>query len=217
MTSSVRLGQLLQDPRIWQAGHAAGAAASVLASGWPRLDEALGGGWPHAQLTELLVDGHGLGEVTLLLPALRELMRRHERDPATPCWIAFVAPPYLPYAPALAQAGVDLARFLLVRPREPIDTFWAMEQALQARSCAAVIGWSELARYTPLRRLQLAAAAGGAWTVLFRPVRLRAVRSPAPLRLQLHRESPGTRLRVEVLKQRGAGTRMASVPVDVDG
>ena len=63
-----------------------------------------GGGWPDSGLVELLPNESGIGELRLLMPALAKLSREAR-------WIAWIAPPYLPYAPALASAGiVALAR-----------------------------------------------------------------------------------------------------------
>lgn len=203
MSSRERIDHLLQDQRIWRAGGRAAVTRATVASGWAPIDCALDGGWPLGQLTEFLVETPGVGELALLLPALQRLLAGGDPGEAAKKWVSLVSPPYLPYAPALAHAGVDLSRLLLVRPQRRIETFWAMEQALHSGSCAAVLGWSDLADEGPLRRLQLAAAAGDAWTVLFRPSRLRALRSPAPLRILLARDRPGGCLAVEVLKRRG--------------
>ncbi len=85
-----------------------------------------GGGWPLSTLIELLVPAAGVGEIRLLLPALRTLATA---TPGEPRWIAWLAPPHLPYAPALADAGLDPARMLVIRPRAGLDWLWAMEQA----------------------------------------------------------------------------------------
>lgn len=210
MSSREGLDGLLQDPRIWRAAGRTAATCRTVPSGWKAIDRALDGGWPLGQLTELLIDRPGVGELALLLPALQRLFGTDSG--AATKWLGFVAPPYLPYAPALAHAGVDLSRLLLVRPPEPVEAFWAMEQALYAGSCAAVFGWSELADARLLRRLQLAAAAADAWTLLFRPSRLRSGCSPAPLRISLLPESSGESLVVEILKRRGG--RPVTVRVD---
>lgn len=211
MGTREQIGGLLRDSRIWQAGQAAAAACACVPTGWPELDHLLGGGWPLGQLTELLIDDHGVGELTLLLPALIGLTTpRHGHDGA-PGWAALVSPPYMPYAPALARAGIDLARLLMVHSKRDTDTLWAVEQALHSQSCAAVVAWPEAADEVELRRLQLAAEASGSWTVLFRASRLRRARSPAPLRLHLSWEQPGRRLVLEVLKRRGGPPGAAHV------
>jgi cell division inhibitor SulA/protein ImuA len=212
MDASDRIDQLLRDPRIWQAGQAVAAGpAATIPTGWADLDEALGGGWPPGQLTELLVDDHGIGELTLLLPALIHLSWRGDDEASR--WVTLVSPPYVPYAPALSRAGIDLTRLLVVHSRQDVDTSWALEQALHSRTCAAVVGWSDVVDEGVLRRLQLAAEASGSWTVLFRPARLRFARSPAPLRIHLAWEVPGRRIALEVLKRRGGPPAAAHVDV----
>jgi hypothetical protein len=207
------LEQLLQDPRIWQAARPARAAGATLATGWPALDRALGGGWPLGQLTELLVEAWGVGELSLLLPALAGLTRPPAQPGGESRWVALVAPPYLPYAPPLARAGLDLARVLVVHSRRDMDTLWAVEQALQSQTCAAVLGWPGTGEEGALRRLQLAAEASGAWTVLFRHARFQAASSPAPLRIRVARGVSAGHLALGILKRRGGPPATAGVAV----
>lgn len=207
--ASGRIDQLLQDCRLWQAGRPGDATCATVSTGWPRLDHVLGGGWPLGQLTEFLIDAHGMGEFTLLLPALRMVTGGRDRPPG---WVAMVSPPYMPYAPALARSGIDLTRLLVIHSRQGMDTLWAVEQALRSQACAAVMGWSETGDATALRRLQLAAEASASWAMLFRPSRRRSQRSPAPLRIHLAWERPGY-LKLNVLKRRGGPPVIAGVDV----
>lgn len=194
-----RLEELARHPRLWRA--AGGPVdAETLPTGFRRLDERLpGGGWPGATLIELLLPGPGVGEVQLLIPALRALVAPG-RQPAR--WVAWLAPPHLPYAPALASAGLDPARMLVVRPRAGHDALWAMEQALRSGACAAALGWSGTADGHALRRLKLAAEEGASLGVLFRPVECRDESSPASLRVLLEPRTGGG-LDLEILKSRG--------------
>ncbi len=210
MSSGSRLDQLLRDPRVWLAGRVTARARATISSGWPEFDEVLNGGWPLGQLTELLIDAHGMGEFALLLPALRGLMMQR-RHGAQNGWAALVSFPHIPYAPALTRAGIDLSRLLLARSERDADTLWAMEQALHAQACTAVMGWSGSRDTVSLRRLQLAAEASSAWTVLFRPAYLQSLRSPAPLRIRLLREPDRDRLVLRVLKRRDGPTVVVSV------
>jgi hypothetical protein len=123
-----------------------------------------------------------------------------------PRWVAWLAPPHLPYAPALAEAGLDPARMLVVRPRAGLDRLWAMEQALRSGACAAVLGWAGEARDPMLRRLKLAAEEGGTPAFLLRPSRHRHEASPAALRLALTAREYG--LDVEVVKSRCGPARI---------
>jgi cell division inhibitor SulA len=190
------LEQILQRHPVWRGGPLCRAGPLGLATGFAALDRELpGAGWPCGVLTELLVARAGIGELELVLPALAALSWAGKR-------IVWLAPPHLPYAPALAAAGVDLAQLALVRARARRDALWAAEQVLRAASCHALLAWFEAARYEELRRLAVAAEAGRAWVALFRPPQFHGSASPAALRLLL--EPAGDALSVQILKRRGA-------------
>ena len=105
------LAELLHNPLLWR-GDRLARADNAVASGFSSLDRELpGGGWPKAVLAELALDAEGIGELSLLLPALRRLAQAGE-------WITLVAPPHIPYAPALAGRGVDPARVIVIEAEE---------------------------------------------------------------------------------------------------
>src|SRR5215813_10177337 len=113
------LARLLEHPGIWRGTSA--ARTEVLSTGFRALDERLpGGGWPRSGLIEILVSRFGVGELTLLLPALAALTSL-----PTARWCVWVAPPLEPFAPALAAHGVALERVLVVRSSR--NALWAFE------------------------------------------------------------------------------------------
>jgi len=116
--------------------------------------------------------------------------------------VVWLAPPHLPYAPALAAAGVDLAHLAVVHAPGRRDALWAAEQVLRARSCHALLGWFRRAGYDELRRLAVAAEGSQAWVALFRPREAAPESSPAALRIAL--DPDGDALGVRILKRRGA-------------
>jgi hypothetical protein len=179
------LADILADTRVWKLKDASAAPTRpVWSTGKSSLDARLpGGGWPTASLIEVLLDDTGLGEVQLFLPALVQCQRRVDQDEAP--WVVWISPPHEPYAPALAQQGIELARLLVVRPASATEALWAAEQALGSGVCSAVFLWLKGTDDRWLRRLKLAAEAGGALGVLFRPERHRFESSPASLRLLL--------------------------------
>ena len=74
MKAAVALAEILARPDVWCADRLASATIPALASGFARLDAELpGGGWPRGALTEILADGAGLGECSLLLPVLERM------------------------------------------------------------------------------------------------------------------------------------------------
>ncbi len=195
--SRAPLQALLQGPHLWRGDDRAAVAVPSVPSGHAALDALLpGGGWPRAALTELLCTRPGIGELSLLMPALARLAREENR------WIVLVAPPHLPYAPAFAQAGVDLARLVVVNTTQGDDTLWAMEQALGSGACSAVVGWPSRVSERALRRLQLAAETGRAPGFHYATGPATSS-SLAALRLQLDPTPAGLSLRL--LKVRGGG------------
>ena len=198
------LADILADARVWKLKDASAAPARpVWSTGSSSLDARLpGGGWPTASLIEVLLDESGLGEVQLFLPALVACQHRidQSRIEDTP-WIVWIAPPHEPYAPALAQQGIELGRLLVVRPNSATEALWAAEQALSSGVCAAVLLWLKGTDDRWLRRLKLAAEAGGALGVLFRPSRHRFESSPASLRLLMTQGEDEARL--DLIKVQG--------------
>ena len=185
---------------VWR-GKGATVARAVIPTEFPELDRVLpGGGWPLGAITEMLVDGYGIGELGLLMPALTALTKE---DPANPKkWVAWIAPPFIPYAPALQQRGVNIDRLLMIHPTSGgKNRLWAIEQAVRSGSSAGVLAWVATGDDVVLRRLQLAAEAQGCWVVLFRPASARRERSPAALRVHLTQTELATR--VEIVKCRG--------------
>ncbi len=188
------LAALLAHPAIWR-GNDVAPEPSALPSGFAGLDAVLPGhGWPQAALTELLVEREGIGEIRLTLPALARVMAAR-RD------VVWIAPPHQPYAPALAAAGLDLARLYVVTCKTPQEALWAFEQALRAPECGAAFAWLATHDERVLRRLQVAARDGRTWGALWRRPGQRGSATTAPLRLALARQDG--RLAVRVLKRRG--------------
>ncbi len=199
------LQTLLARPDLWLGGGTENArGAAVLPSGIAALDALLpGGGFPLGAVTEILLHQEGIGELRLLVPALAAQSRQGR-------WIAWIDPPHVPYAPALAAMGVRLSRVLLVSAGTDRERLWATGQCLRSGACGAVLAWPGECGDRALRRLQLAAGQGGGIGVLFRP-ELSATRpSHAALRLRLARSPRGAV--VEILKGRGGAGRSAEVP-----
>ncbi len=200
------LAQVLERSDIRRGDAFAVAPAPTLATGFARLDAELpGGGWPRGQLTELLAEQTGIGELGLLLPALAALTAAGQT-------VVLIAPPHSAHAPAWAAAGIRLDCLRLVFPRQPRDALWAAVEALRCGGVAATLLWLDtLFRAqlpaNSLRRLQVAAGEGGGGAFFFRPLRQAREASPAPLRLQL--EAAGRQLRVKLLKRRGPPARQA--------
>lgn len=205
---------------IWRASSINTDVPRGIPSTYPLLDQHLyGGGWPQDSLTELLLSKPGIGELRLLAPALAKLSQEQNR------WLLWVSPPYIPYAPALAKAGIDLSKVLIVNATNYEDMLWILEKALASKSCSAVLAWPDFPsqgfsstsktsinkRRTfqlekHLRRLQIASKEGQCLGILFRKDSAAKNASPAELRIQLQAQvavSEHSRLKVKILKRKG--------------
>ena len=203
---------------IFKIGEAPLHVVAGLPTGFSLLDAQLpGGGWPCGALTEILCDQQGMGEVSLLLPALLSDVEVVPKKPSksakkalnnalnntlrTPC--LWVSPPYLPYAPSLTQAGLDMQMLTIIDAPRTEDALWAGEQALASGAYRRVCMWLRASvGDTSLRRLHYAAGVGGAHCWLMRPLQAATQPSPAPLRMTLHALADGT-MRLHLLKLRG--------------
>jgi cell division inhibitor SulA/protein ImuA len=203
--TATRAALLTQLQTICRSAHADGSAArSALATGYRELDAVLpGGGWPPAAITELMPEAAGIGELSLLLPALATLAARGR-------YLAWIAPPYVPYAPALTGHGIPLERLLLIRTANDDTALWAAEQLLRCAHIGAVLAWPLTLDERRVRRLQLAAEAGGGCGMLYRPPRAALTHSAAALRLGLTATHAG--LCVHIKKSRGGYARAVVVP-----
>ena len=192
------LTTLLQRPDIWRIGQVASRTRCVIKTGFAKLDEALPDqGWEQGALTELLCNDQGIGELSVLIPALREISQSGRG-------IVLVAPPYIPLPLAWEANGINLQHVIIVRA-EAADQLWVMEQAARSGTCGMVVGWNMQGRsinYQALRRLQLAAESGGTTLVLYRPLQAGAQASPAPTRLTV--TGHGGETRVHLVKRRAA-------------
>jgi cell division inhibitor SulA/protein ImuA len=188
------LAEILARGDVWRGDALAGLPEAAIPSGHPELDAELpGGGWPRGNLTEFLVDRDGLGEMSLLLPMLARLSGEGG-------WLALVAPPWQPHAPAWAAAGLAPERLVVVRAGR--QAAWCLEQLLVSGGFAGVLAWPGAGiDARSLRRLQVAAEGQPVFAGLWRSTAAGASPSPAPLRVALAADAGG--LSVRILKRRG--------------
>ena len=183
----------LQHHLLWQGNRTQGGDAGV-STGFTELDHVLPTqGWPNKALIEMTVPYWGIGELRLLLPAMLRLNQQKRQ-------IVWVAPPYLPYAPALANAGLDL-QYVLVVDAQSGNISWAMERLLYTESCGMVLAWPVHLSSLETRRLQLAAEAGETIGVVLHTVDTKWRATCAALRLHIQSVTNG--VAVNIIKARG--------------
>ena len=205
MNAVLSLDDILARPDVWSADRLATNTIPAISSGFPLLDAELpGGGWPRGALTEILVEGIGLGECSLLMPALGKISEEGR-------WSLLIAPPQGINAPAWSSFGIDLTRLVIVAPTRMQDALWASEHALASGALGMVLCWSPQIDARQIRRLQVAASGSNTLAFLFRPARACKEASSAALRLSLaagsrgayQPYSPYNPIAINLLKRRG--------------
>jgi cell division inhibitor SulA/protein ImuA len=209
MRAATALASLLKPGAapVWQASAIGPDGSATVSSGFAALDAELPGhGWPQGQLVELLLDVPGVGELSLLAPALAHLARDRPCVWVLPCDGPAARGAALPYPPALAAAGVAVERSIFVQPATPRESLWALEQSLRTAHLGALVGWlpassARDADFRTMRRLHLLAQKHRALVFLLRGAGAAEAASPASLRLRL--ACTDGQLRITVLKRRG--------------
>ena len=206
MASVVALDSLLDSRRVWR-GQPQARPTSRQPTGFAALDAQLpSGGWPESALSELLLPMDGIGELRLLWPTLARLSQAG--DASSDEKVVLIAPPYLPFASAWANAGVRLDKLQIVLA-QPRDVLWATEQCLRSAACAAVLCWPLQADDRALRRLQVAAETGQCLGFAMRDAKAAANPSPAALRIVI--DTAPAQLRV--IKCRGGNPPTQPLPL----
>ncbi|SAK61774.1 cell division protein [Caballeronia hypogeia] len=181
-------------PSIWRGSQLGSARVNVVPCGFEHLTAELpGGGWPKSALTELLVQQPGVGELRLLLPALRSVAQRR---------IALLQPPHRFQPEAAAYWGLPETAVNVVRASKTADALWAGEQILRAGTFGALLFWQTHVRPEALRRLHLAAQTSDSLFFMVRPLAAASDTSPAPLRIAVRPARDSVSL--EFVKRRGS-------------
>lgn len=208
MPAAVALAEVLARNDVWRGDGLARAPLPGVSTGFSPLDAELpGDGWPRGGLVELLPARQGIGEMSLIMPALARISGDEL------AWVVCVAPPMPPYAPAWAAAGVALSRLLVTRAAGG-DAAWACARALDADGVGALVAWLPGADAAVLRRLQFLAEKSRTLIFLFRPATAEREASPAPLRIGIEAANDPGRLSLRLIKRRG-GARAEPLELDL--
>jgi cell division inhibitor SulA/protein ImuA len=190
------LSTLLKQRDIWQQSSYMCSSATI-STGFSELDSALhGGGWPQANITELLSSQDGIDEWPLLLPTIKNLCGNYGQ-------CILIAPPLHPSSLALTAAGISDKQLRILNTRDLAQTLWAVEQTLRSNACCAVVCWlgKQSLQQSQLCKLQRAAKTGNTAAFLYRDSKFSLHNSPATTRLTLSCQR--NKLAINVIKQAG--------------
>src|SRR5713226_1091519 len=135
------LEQMLRDGQVRRAPALSPRAPQPLSTGIAALDAALGGGLWRGQLHEV-IGPPGAGGTALLRTALAAATARGE--------LCALIDPGNSFDPS--RRGIDLARLLWVRPRDPVQALRAAEIALEARFALVALDLGDVCVLPPPRR-----------------------------------------------------------------
>jgi cell division inhibitor SulA len=187
------LEQLKNKRLVWQANQQ-DIIATTDSTGYKELDHALHGGFPQQGVID--IDSPlGIGEIRLLLPALRARQQQTNRQ------LVFIAAPMQINGEMFAEAGLSLEHILIVQPETPEHALWSAEQCLKSGCCHSVLLWHQQLEIAQAKRLQLAAEQGDALHILFRHKSQLAISLPVNLAMQLSPHDQG--LSVRITKRKG--------------
>ena len=195
MNNAALKNLLQQQPLLLWQGHNSHFRPDTITTGFHELDKLLPHrGWPLGSTVEILTSQCGAGELRLLLPTMAALTQQG-------FYIAWIAPPYIPYAPSLLQHNIDI-RYIVVIDKQITETnqLWSMEKLLACEKCGMALMWPTSYTTKNIRRLQLAAEKGNSLGVLY--PRLHHPYSPAAIRISLQAIAVN-QLHITVLKARG--------------
>ena len=203
---------------IWQANSLNQDPNNSVTSGFAELDGKLNGGWPDKGIIELQCSPIGIGEVRLLLPALRQLSlskaqgeglgESREKNQTKPqakleeSLYIWVAPPGRLNGQVLVEAGLPLANTLVVSGISAKEAFWLSEKSLRSGCCAAVVLWCDELEPNQAKRLQLAAKEGNSLGFVIRPPSKVSQSLPVSVRMVVAPHVQG--LQVNISKRLGA-------------
>lgn len=190
----VQLDQLAERVRaVEAAGSVGGGCARRVATGWPAVDAALGGGLVAGGVHEWVADGREgsaqgagphkhLSPLALLIHLARGAMGGHglENQGGWGVWIGrscFVYPHGL-----VSDDDAVLERTLWVDPPDRAGRLWAIDLATRCAGVAVVVADGSALDMAATRRLQLAAEVGGTVVLLTRPAAERKTLSAATTR-----------------------------------
>ncbi len=185
---------LQQQPLLWQ-GLNYYSQHKTVPTGFSELDRLLPYyGWPLGATLEILTTQCGAGELRLLMPAMAALTQQGS-------YVAWIAPPYTPYAPSLLQHDIDIRYVIVIDTQTTAhDQRWSMEKLLSSEKCGMALMWPSSCTTKDIRRLQLAAEKGNSIGVLY--PRIHHAYSPAAMRISVQAVSTN-QLYLTILKARG--------------
>ena len=114
------------------------------------------------KITQIIMQDEDEYNFQLLMPLLAQLSRDDR-------WFAWIAPPLKLPKHWLLEAGIDINKIMMLKPRGSHDTLALARKALATGTCHAVISWPGQISEEQLLQLQVAARQGGSHAIVIQP------------------------------------------------
>jgi cell division inhibitor SulA len=150
----------LQNKQLIWKGNRVDSPGEYQATGFPELDQRLGGGFPTSGVIDIQSQ-QGIGELRLLMPYV-------QKHAAQRLFVLINPPGYL-CAEYLYAQGIAPSQVLLIYPDSPQHALWAAEQCLKSGACCGVCLWHSGIEIHQAKRLQVASDIGHCLQFLFKP------------------------------------------------
>jgi hypothetical protein len=211
--SSTRTAALRALRQQLQKSVSTAVSREFLPTGLHSLDAILpDGGLPTAAVVEWICDQPGIGGASLALQCARPFLQM------SGC-LAIVDGNHEFHGTAAVSSGIAMSRILLIRPENPADSLWALEQIALSAGVRVVMCWLDRVSSTVLRRLQLAVERSGVTVFLIRSNAAMNQPSWSDLRLHMKAETAaenfGT-IAVRVLRSRHAVQHAGQALLKID-
>ncbi|MFD2176330.1 translesion DNA synthesis-associated protein ImuA [Veronia pacifica] len=180
-------------PAVWKGSSLQETPRRFVSTGIDQLDQYLEGGWPEYGAVECCVPFFGFGELSLLLPALKNAQKKDHIS-------LLVAAPGDLHPLCLHRAGLDLSKTVCIQSEKKMN-LWALEQALKSGSCQAAVYWNQGLSFKQARRLQIAASENNCQLFL---ISLNDGSHSLPLPFRARLSPVDNKIRFEVFKRRGS-------------
>ncbi len=188
---NTKLAGLIDGRKIWL-GNQQQLVDDFCSTSYLLLDEKLGGGWPQYGVIELQT-ANGIGELRLLAPFLSAMTTTQQL-------IMFINAPSIINSQMLAFNDIEPSAAVMINTNDDSQQLWSAEQSLHSGCVSTVVLWQQQFSSCQIKRLKLAAKAGGSRLIVIRPPnQLNAL--PVNLTLALMPSDNG--LDITIKKQQG--------------
>lgn len=187
---SAELKLIQNHPAVWTANSVQHHQHERIETPYSDFNKALQGGIPaHGMMR--IKSPFAIGELSALISTFIRVAKTK--------LFVMINPPARVNSAWLEHQSIDLARILIVTPKQTENNLWVAEQCLKSQACGVVLVWHESTDTRQARRLQVAAKQSTSLCVLYEYKQLTS--HALPINLDLHARPHHQGINVDIVKQ----------------